>query len=729
MEKHIKDHLQLSNKFIMNKIYFSLLITIFCSGIVYGQNYPLVTIQQIQQVPNDSILAGNDLSDYDGDTVRVRGVVVTPPGSAESGSTDGRWIWIQDGKGPWAGLNVRKGNGNPTIPSDMLFVVPGDSVEIAGVVNTFNNETQLDPLDSGFVVLGSSSVGFQSTDDISDFDNPNGLATTVEGEPWEGQFFELTNMTVVSVTATANDIRFRIADADGDEMEVYDTYTVMQPSTTNCTNCIPYPPFVPPSVGDVFDTLRGIIDGRNLTNPPYAIAPFDTTHFVYGAAAPKIFDITRTPQVPTPSQMVTVTATITDNGGSVTGARLFYALGESTTTYNQVNMTNVGSTYSADIPAGSDGQMVKYYLEADDNDANSTISPGGAPTSSVYFYFVKASGQLSIRDVQYTPFDNGVSGYLGETVTVGGVVSASAAGSDRSLGTLYIQDRTYNEWAGIWIAKGANLSTGEYTSMVIGDTVLITGIVEEEFQVTRIVLDNISDFTILGQTSPAQPMNVNPADFTSYSFAMEGYESMLLNFSSSIDTALYVVDDNSDDPDDYGEWRIGEDPADPNTGSRVLVGRDIGTKNFSLVTPNRLQPHTMSVPEIIVTPGHSIRELTGIMYYSFGNFKLLPRNNDDATDYNGQPLPSGLGLYSFEDQRMRIYPNPTSGQLSIETEGDIPNGSSYSIHDIMGREVASGNLQERIQTIDVSNIPSGQYLLVISNSESGSRINHRVIIQ
>ncbi len=711
----------------MNKIYFSLLITIFCSGLGYGQNYPLVTIQQIQQVPNDSILAGNDLSDYDGDTVRVRGVVVTPPGSGESSSTDGRWIWIQDGKGPWAGLNVRRG-GNPappTFPQDMLFVVPGDSVEIAGVVNSFNNETQIAPLDSGFFVLGTSSVGFQSTDDISDFDNPGGLATTVDGEPWEGQFFELTNVTVVSVTATSSDIRFRIADADGDEMEVYDTYTVMQPSTTNCTNCIPYPPFVPPSVGDVFDTLRGIIDGRSNVNPPYAIAPFDTTHFVYGAAAPKIFDITRTPQVPTPSQMVTVTATITDNGGSVTGARLFYALGESTTTYNQVNMTNVGSVYSADIPAGSDGQMVKYYLEADDNDANTTTSPGGAPTSSVYFYFVKASGQLSIRDVQYTPFDNGVSGYLGETVTVGGVVSASAI--DRDLEILYIQDRAYNEWGGIWIAKGANLSTGEYTSMARGDTVLITGIVEEEFQVTRIVLDNISDFTIFGQTSVVQPIDANPADFTTYTFAMEGYESMLLNFSSSVDTTLYVVDDNADDPSDFGEWRIGEDPADPNTGSRVLVGRAQGSSNFSLTTA--ASGLTVNPPQIIVTQGSTVGELTGIMYYSFGNFKLLPRNNDDATHYNGQPLPVGVGLYSFEDQRLKIYPNPTSGRMNIEMEGDIPKGSSYSIHDIMGRKVAGGNLLDKIQTIDVSTIPSGQYLLVISNAKSGSRINHRIIIQ
>ncbi len=709
----------------MNKIYLTFLLTLLAIGWGYAQ-YPLVTIQQIQQVSNGDILAGRDTSSLYGDTVRVRGVVVTPPGSGVSSSTNGRWIWIQDGNGPWSGLNVRKNNGNATFPQDMLFAVPGDSVEIVGVLNAFSNEDQLDPLDSGFQVLGSSAVTYHSTSDLSDFANPNADPATVDGEPWEGQFVEFTNVTVVSVQATSSDIRFRVQDGSGNEVEVYDTYTVQQPSTVSCTNCIPYPPFTPPSVGDVFDTLRGIIDGRNFgTSPPYAIAPFDTTHYVYGASAPKIFNVFRDIQVPTSSQSVTITATITDNGGSVTGARLYYAIGETNTNYTQVTMSNPsGSTYTGTIPAGINNDMVKYYIEGDDNDGNTTTSPGGAPSSKTHFYFVKDNGTLSIRDVQYTPYSDGESGYKGETVTVGGVVSASAFQGAASLGTLYIQDRTFSMYGGIWVALGA-INPNDYASMIRGDTVLITGVIEENFGVTRIVLDDANDFTVLGSVGNVQPMDADPDVFTSYSISEEGYESMLLRLvPNGVGTdSLYVASANADDPSDFGEWRAGHDKFDPNTGSRVLVGRSQGSNNFSYTTSR--SDLVVNVPQQIVAQGDRFHDLTGIMYYSFGNWKLLPRNNGDISDYNGNP--PIVGLQASTQDGVAVFPNPTSGFTMIRLAEKPDHGASYLLVDILGQELTSGSINNREVEMDLRDLPSGQYILLISDPSRSSTSYHRLI--
>ncbi len=693
------------------------------SGTAFSQ--ALVTIRQVQEPHPDSLLAGNDTSPFFGDTVRIRGVVATPPGAGVSSSTNGRWIWVQDGAGPWGGINVRKGNGNATTPQDMLFAAPGDSVEIVGVVNNFANETQIDPLDAGgFTVLGASTVRWNTTSSLVDFINPNADPNTVAGEPWEGQLFELINVTVVSVTATSQDIRFRIQDASGNEMEVYDTYTVQQPTTVSCSNCIPYPPFSPPAVGDIFDTLRGVIDGRNFgTSPPYSIAPFDTTHYIYGASAAKINNVFRDIQVPTSSQAVTVSATITDNGGMVTAARLFYALGETNNNYTQVNMTNTsGSNYTGQIPAGSNNQMVKFYIEADDNDANTTVSPGGAPSTKTHFYWVKDNGTLSIRDIQYTPYSDGESGYLGDVVSVGGVVTASASPSAGGLGVLYIQDRSFTEWSGIWIAPGSNIDpVTEYGSMLRGDTVVITGTVEENFGVTRILLENGSDYNVLGSIGPASPQAADPDDFTTYNSNFERFESMLLEFVPNAPAdSIFIVSANADDPSDFGEYRVGHDIFDPNTGSRVLVGRAQGSNNFSLTTARN--DLVVNVNRIIVTQGEGMEALAGIMYFSFGNWKLLPRDNGDITGY---PLSLSADNFSY---RYRIFPNPTDGLLNLDFEIEPSEAISYQVYDILGRTSKAGRLNSAFNRIDLNGMEAGQYLIRLTEA-NGNSASHRIIIK
>ncbi len=705
----------------MKHFYLFLAVIVMSTITGFSQVFPLLTIADVQQVPNDSLgtTSTGDLSPYVGDTVRVRGVVVTPPGAAVSSSTNGRWFWIQDGNGPFSGINVRKNNGLPTTPDDMLAVVPGDSVEVIGVVEEFSNETQLVPIDNnGFSILtgvtGLRPVLLNSFTDLSAFQLTNPpIPSSVAGEPLEATFVEFINVEVTNVIATSSDIRFTVKDANNNEVEVYDTYTVQQPSTITGNNQIPYPPFNPPVIGDIFDTLRGIVDGRNFGNsPPYSIAPFDTTHYVYGASAPKITNVFRNIQVPTSSQSVIVTATIADNGGSIVGTpQLFYAFGEANTNFTPVGMTFTGSNnqYTGVIPSAADGQMVKFYLQATDNDNNTTSVPSAGPADKKFFYFVRNTGLLTIRDVQYTIYSdgNGESGYKGETVTVQGIVSASKKDGDFA-DFNWIQDPGTTEWGGIRVVS--DVASANFNNSSRGEFVEVTGVVEESFGFTQIRISDANDYEILSSVAAPTPINVNPDDFSAYSFAFEKYEGLLLKLTpANPGDSIYVVSDNADGASDFGEFRVGRDKLNPNSGTRVLVGRGGGSYNVSYTTPNVLLDPGYSANQIVVSAGDRMNSLNGVMYYSFGNFKLLPRNNADFENINIV----AINRNETVDRSLKIFPNPTTDELSFISSFEDKT-YQLAIYDLLGREVWSNQAQGKVNNFNLRRLNNGQYILRVT---------------
>ncbi len=68
----------------MKKFIPLFLLSLFASsGMLFAQSYPLMTIEDLQYQPPDSLLANGDDQDrhnpFFGDTVRVRGVVMVRP--------------------------------------------------------------------------------------------------------------------------------------------------------------------------------------------------------------------------------------------------------------------------------------------------------------------------------------------------------------------------------------------------------------------------------------------------------------------------------------------------------------------------------------------------------------------------------------------------------------------------------------------------------------------------
>ncbi len=213
-------------------------------------------------------------------------------------------------------------------------------------------------------------------------------------------------------------------------------------------------------------TTNGVIsykrDDWPLANPVYratrfsASAPALSGRTLTGAAtiaggtptyisAPSISGVTQMPLLPSATNTVAISATITNNQ-NVASAALAYVVGASTTT---VAMTHVGSLYSATIPANTAGTLVRYFISAADDFGN-------AITNTTQSYTVQASaGAPTISNLTVTA-GSGSAAWLtarvGAAAGVGSVVLAySTGGSSVTTNTVFSETMATNAikpWTG-----------------------------------------------------------------------------------------------------------------------------------------------------------------------------------------------------------------------------------------------------------------------------------------
>lgn len=73
-----------------------------------------------------------------------------------------------------------------------------------------------------------------------------------------------------------------------------------------------------------------------------------------------------------------------------------------------------------------------------------------------------------------------------------------------------------------------------------------------------------------------------------------------------------------------------------------------------------------------------------------------------------------LSVNEFDNDNLRIHPNPTNDKLTIN---GIKNPIKYSITDISGKLILEGNLTNFENTIEVIELQSGVYFLVLNQSK------------
>lgn len=199
------------------------------------------------------------------------------------------------------------------------------------------------------------------------------------------------------------------------------------------------------------------------------------------------------------------------------------------------------------------------------------------------FVAVSAFAQITaIRDVQYTTNASGDSPLNGQTVTISGIVTAEPYAYNNKY--FFIQDKN-EPWSGICVYAGApdDLLISE------GDSITITGTVEEKYGLTR--LSNPTSIVIEKEgVFGIDPLVVTANMINTGSPTAESYEGVLVRIKN-----VTIANPNVG----YGEWSVSDE-----TGTVII---DNGDYYFW--------------PEEYV----NVLSITGPLFYDFNNFKIAPR--------------------------------------------------------------------------------------------------------
>ena len=706
----------------MKKMLLFLVLTII-SVTAFAQNYPHVSIRDIQYVNQDTLSGCEISSPLAGDTVNITGVVMVAPyrdANPDSGTTliaGAPALILQDtADTEWSGILVRY----PGMPSGNPFglIDTGYVVNVTGVVVPYFTTTELDLIE--FDAAGV--VGFMerpqpihlTMDSLAETGSLQGLC---KGAKWESMFVE-----VDSVTATSGGV-------GSGSYVIYDqnnTQVIVGNQSSYFRNAaVPVP-------GTILGKVVGYIQNRdNITNTTYAslISPAYPGDVTVASFSPSISSLMRDPVDVGFGDAVTISANIVDPDGSVSSAKLYYRKNFGADVELTMNNTS-GDTWQAVIPAQNDSCVMSYVVWAKDNSGLESVYPADTAKSR-FFYLVLPDRALNIRDVQYSPFGGGYSGFSGYDVTVTGVVTSDTSDIDgNETGTLtgpqvYIQDGQ-----GAW--SGIRINGTEVLALSRGDNVTVTGTVSESNGLTQVGgINSSSNVTVnsSGNTLPtAEELATSDLDQkTNGTVDAEQWEGVLVKYSN-----LTVTDENADgnpgpEEGSGGNRNFGDILVADASGSNTRIDLQDGNHIYN----NWWFAGQDTLPTYVST-GSTFESVTGIVYYAFSNYKLVPRKNDDivgfVTDVKDavDPQPSAYQLN-------QNYPNPFNPSTVISYS--IPRGGlvTVKVYNMIGQEVetlvnqfqSSGSHQV---TFNGRSLSSGVYFYRI-NSENFNMVRKMVLLK
>ncbi len=235
----------------------------------------------------------------------------------------------------------------------------------------------------------------------------------------------------------------------------------------------------------------------------------------------------------------------------------------------------------------------------------------------------------TIYEIQYST--TGPSPHEGELVETSGIVTAKFENY------FFIQDGI-GAWNGIAVYP--------LQEVEVGDEITISGSVLEYNDKTEIT--DIINMTILGTSDLPDPIIINAAELSS----TEDYESVLSNIQS-----LTVSNEDLG----YDEWEV-----EDQSGACVIGG--LGDYTYIPVLDD------------------FIYSITGIVDYTYGNFKLEPRDDDDI-DLEG--INAEEDFLTIKSNMLGNYPNPFNPATTIYFELNSENieNTELIIYNLKGQKI------------------------------------------
>jgi len=315
--------------------------------------------------------------------------------------------------------------------------------------------------------------------------------------------------------------------------------------------------------------------------------------------------------------------------------------------------------YTQNIVAATNEAASEFILSI-----RNTIAPNHVQVDRVVIS-TEVLQTVPIYDIQFTASMSGDSPLAGQSVITGGIVTAVGAGG------YFIQNSgTTGPWNGIFVFNNTN-------NPAIGDSVVFSANVVEYFNMTQ--LSGVSSFTIISSGNPVSVTNISTADVNS-----EGYEGMLVRVNNA-----NCVDGNSG----FGQFIVNDGSGD------------------ALISPTIYEYDGLT---------GVIYNITGVVFYNFSEFKIMPRSAADVE------VSTGVNDLS-NNLTVTLYPNPVISHLRVEMDAANFTATEFVMVDAAGKMVMGGFISQPSQLIDLSQLPAGLYSFNLRSNNSWK--SEKVLIQ
>lgn len=133
----------------------------------------------------------------------------------------------------------------------------------------------------------------------------------------------------------------------------------------------------------------------------------------------------------------------------------------------------------------------------------------------------------------------------------------------------------------------------------------------------------------------------------------------------------------------------------------------------------------------LYTAGEFVRTPQGELTYSVGQVMFIEASgseggssSDNLTkpyEYHTTRIDKGLRVHL----NFRIYPNPARDILNLERDKNAPGLVTYSLVDIAGRVVRSGQINDQTKQLNIGDLAPACYLLQLSGG--GEFVSYRLM--
>lgn len=726
-----------------------------------------VTIPQIQQVAEADLAAGKLTSSLVGKKVRFVGVALASTVANRTTNdfrplmTAGRRYvnFIQDTSATsFAGINVltvdRRNAADSQAVKNTLFdrIDSGAVVRITGTVSQFPttpdgaNQITL-ANDAEVEILYQRSRPAPQPVTIADFYKLDGAAQTPQfatGAQYQGMLVELKNITVkesrvstgnnggrvtlVFVDEAGNEIRMRdqsgyyLARAAAQRIEYEGDVALANLKTVDTSEFYlnNFGTFAPPTVGSTITRLVGVISANQSSGSTiqFMITPIYPGDMEVGAIAdelPAIFSVRRPMAFPKSSEAVTVTfvGSPRTNPLDKSSAKICFSVDGKTAECVDATATN-DTTFTATIPAQAAESIVTYWATIADDKGNKQISP--RDTGTYKYFYVVIDNRVAIYDVQYTPNLSGTSGVVGFEVEVGGTVVADISdipgdsGASSGPDPMVVIQESGGAWSGISLrVKNTNGEIiPELAALKRGERVLVRGTVIEDFGMT--LLENATIVDKQAGTQTPAPVNLTTAQIGTkpdgQNREAEKWESMVVQFQD------VIVTDDIADASNFGEYMIANTSEKENYAAWTRVETDNSYTRYTTRTPD---------PEAgkrKIATGDEFLAITGVMVYTFNNFKLIPRKPGDY-------LTSGSAVRqtSIANATMAVVPNPTTGASVLQLTLPSATPVRVEVTNALGQPLQAVTTESRLEEgthrlqLPTDGLPSGTLFVRVTTPD------------